>query len=121
MAFNHLIPMLEVEDMEESITFYQSILGFSCAERVSEEWALLEKDDAQVMLSRRFFKDKYPNTCMTGSLYIYCDDIDVVWQILKDKVEICYPIEDFEYGMREFAIFDCNGYRIQFGHEIKSN
>jgi hypothetical protein len=34
------------------------------------------------------------------------------------KAGACYPIEDFEYGRREFAIFDNNGYLLQFGQEI---
>ena len=34
---------------------------------------------------------------------------------VKDHVRVCYPIEDFHYGMREFAIFDNNGYLLQFG------
>jgi hypothetical protein len=29
-------------------------------------------------------------------------------------------MEDFEYGMREFAIRDNNGYILQFGQEISS-
>jgi len=36
---------------------------------------------------------------------------------LKDKVRVCYPLENFEYGMREFAIYDNNGYLLQFGQE----
>ena len=39
------------------------------------------------------------------------------WELLKDKAEVVYPIEDFEYGMREFAIKDCNGYMLQFGQD----
>jgi hypothetical protein len=26
-----------------------------------------------------------------------------------------YPLEDFDYGMREFAIYDSKGYLFQFG------
>ena len=37
---------------------------------------------------------------------------------MKDKAEVVYPIEDFDYGMREFAIRDNNGYLLQFGQEI---
>jgi len=33
-------------------------------------------------------------------------------------VRICYPIETFEYGMREFAIYDNNGYLLQFGEAV---
>jgi uncharacterized glyoxalase superfamily protein PhnB len=46
------------------------------------------------------------------------DDADEVWNQLKDKAKVSYPIEDFDYGMREFAIYDNNGYLLQFGHSI---
>ncbi|MBT8266531.1 MAG: VOC family protein [Bacteroidia bacterium] len=121
MAFNYLIPMLEVENMNETIAFYESTLDFKCVGRDGNSWAVIQKDDISVMFSARFNKEEYPHTMLTGSLYIYTDDIDVIWQILKDKVTICYPIENFAYGMREFAIFDCNGYRIQFGQELDKN
>ncbi|WP_282043924.1 VOC family protein [Winogradskyella flava] len=121
MAFNALVPTLEVENMDKTITFYQSLLDFECISRDDDKWAFVQKDDVGIMLSSRFHKDKHPKPVFTGGLYIYVDDIDVIWQILKDKVDICYPIEIFEYGMREFAIYDCNGYRIQFGQELEPN
>ncbi len=37
---------------------------------------------------------------------------------LKDKAAIVYPLEDFDYGMREFAIRDNNGYILQVGQEF---
>ena len=121
MAFNALVPTLEVENMDKTIQFYESYLDFECINREANEWAYIQKDDVVIMLSSRFFKDKYPKTVFTGSLYIHVDDIDVIWQILKDKVDICYPLENFDYGMREFAIYDNNGYRIQFGQELETN
>jgi len=121
MSFNSLTPLLEVENMDETIAFYETILDFKCIERQNNEWAIVQKDDVSIMFSDRFYKDEYPNTCMTGGLYINTDNIDVIWQILKDKVRVSYPIEDFEYGMREFSIYDNNGYRLQFGQEIKIN
>ena len=36
----------------------------------------------------------------------------------KTKQTIVYPIENFYYVMREFAIRDNNGYILQFGQEI---
>ena len=36
----------------------------------------------------------------------------------QDKARVVYPIENFFYGMREFAIRDNNGYILQFGQEI---
>ena len=57
----------------------------------------------------------YTAPALTGSLYFKTTDVDGLWQRLKDKTRVCYPIESFEYGMREFAIFDNNGYLLQFG------
>jgi len=54
----------------------------------------------------------------TGSFYIYVDDVASLWQDLKDTQKVLYPIEDFEYGMREFAIYDNNGYLLQFGQPL---
>ena len=54
----------------------------------------------------------------TGSFYISVDNADALWNELKTKCKVCYEIENFEWGMREFAIFDNNGYTLQFGHKI---
>jgi len=37
---------------------------------------------------------------------------------IKTTSLIFYPIENFDYGMREFAIRDNNGYILQFGKEM---
>jgi len=42
------------------------------------------------------------------------------YENLKEKANIYYHIENFEYSMREFVIKDCNGYILQFGHDIGS-
>jgi len=46
----------------------------------------------------------------TGSLYFQADDVDSLWENLRNKAIVVYPLEDFDYGMREFAIRDNNGY-----------
>ena len=32
---------------------------------------------------------------------------------------VVYPMETFGYGMREFAVYDNNGYLLQFGQETE--
>ena len=67
-----------------------------------------------------------PATCnasspaFTGSLYLRCDDVDGWWLRLKERARVCYPIEDFAYGMREFAIYDSNGFLLQFGQKMSA-
>ena len=42
-------------------------------------------------------------------------------EAVKDKAKIVYPLEDFEWQMREFAIYDNNGYMLQFGQDISTD
>jgi hypothetical protein len=44
--------------------------------------------------------------------------VSALWTSIKDAVKVCYPMEDFHYGMREFAIYDNNGYMLQFGSPL---
>jgi hypothetical protein len=48
------------------------------------------------------------------------DDVDALWEKLKDKSRVCYGIEDFHDGLREFAVYDNNGHLLQFGQEIEN-
>ncbi|MBT2564031.1 hypothetical protein J7E50_20260 [Pedobacter sp. ISL-68] len=55
---------------------------------------------------------------MSGSLHIKANEVAALSESSKDRCEICYPLEDFDYGMREFAIYDNNGYLLQFGQDL---
>ncbi|MBX2815021.1 MAG: hypothetical protein KTR24_03450 [Saprospiraceae bacterium] len=112
-------PMLYTKQMEETIRFYVETLQFELCEMVSEwGWAKLEKDKVVIMLSTPNEHLHFSKPSFTGSLYLYVSDALQIWQSVRDKVEICYPIEDFHYGMREFGIFDNNGYLLQFGSPL---
>ena len=61
MPFNNLTPMLEVENMDKTIEFYETILDFKCVKREGHEWVIVQKDHISIMFSARFFTDEYPN------------------------------------------------------------
>lgn len=44
--------------------------------------------------------------------------VNTLWEQLNNKTKICYEIENFEWEMREFAMYDNNGYILQFGQNI---
>ena len=71
------------------------------------------------MIARPNQHAPYEKIGFTGSFYFNTDDVEAMWGKLKDKAKICYGIETFPWGMREFAIFDNNGYMLQFGQEIE--
>lgn len=111
-------PMLTVASLEATITFYRDILGFQCVSRV-DYWAALRNGEAEVMIALPNAHVPFEKPAFTGALYFNPDDVDALWESLRDRVTIVYPIENFFYGMREFAILDNNGYMLQFGQEIE--
>jgi uncharacterized glyoxalase superfamily protein PhnB len=118
--------MLWTENLEQTVAFYSDVLGFK-ADVVNLDWgwASLTLDDASIMFSTplnyeapRGFEPPAKIGC-TGSFYFNTDDVDALWDRLKDKVTVSYELESFEHGMREFAVYDNNGYILQFGQEIE--
>ena len=118
MHLTSLTPMLEVSDMDETIGFYHDVLGFACANRM-EGWAVLLNHHVEIMISLPNAHTPFDKPRFTGSLYMRLDDVDALWHKVKDRATVVYPLENFHYGMREFAIRDNNGYCLQFGSEIK--
>jgi predicted oxidoreductase (fatty acid repression mutant protein) len=114
-----LSPMFWTKHLNLTVMFYTNILKFKCDE-LNEKigWASISRDNVQFMIVEPRQHPEFIETQFTGSVYIHTDDVDKVWKELKDKVEVVYPIDNFEHGMREFAIYDNNKYMIQFGQEI---
>lgn len=118
MTFTALRPILWTDNLDETIGFYIQILGFTLMGRNDEwQWASIRKDDVQIMLSQNDY-EKPNGIGFTGSFYFNVDNVDELWEDLKTKAKICYEIETFEWEMREFAIYDNNGYMLQFGQPV---
>ena len=102
--------------------FYTEVLGFKCQGFYPNEenacWVSLAKDEVVLMFGTKNTHSDIKGVLMTGSLYFYPENVNELWENLKDKVTVQYPVEDFDYGMREFGIKDNNGYLLQFGQDI---
>ncbi len=119
MKINKLTPMLSTKKIRETVDFYTGVLGFSCPNFVEDwGWAVITHGDTELMFWLPNAHLPFEKPAFTGSFYLNVENADEIWEKLKDKVEVCYPIEDFDYGMREFAVYDNNGYLLQFGHSI---
>ncbi|WP_428657882.1 VOC family protein [Runella sp.] len=122
MKITRLTPMLYTTDLTGTVNFYTQTLGFTCdAFQESWGWASVKLDDIQIMLSLPNAHVSFEKTIFTGSFYFTTLTVDILWEQIKDKVNVCYPIATFDYGMREFAIYDNNGYLLQFGQESSPN
>lgn len=120
-SFQTLKPILWTNNLEETIAFYRDILHFELLNHdAALGWAALAHGNIEILLSlpNAHFEFKQPK--FTGSFYFEIPDVDDFWVEITDKTKVCYPIENFEYGMREFAIFDNNGYLLQFGMALSN-
>ncbi len=122
---NRLTPALESDDLMRTLKFYTEVLGFECVARWPEDapcWLSLRYGAWEVMFSnrtehRREFAAS-PTPLLTGSLYFNTNEVEAWWERLRERVTVEYPLETFDYGMREFAIRDDCGYLLQFGQEV---
>ncbi len=112
--------MLWVENVQTTIDYYVNTLGFTAGNyEPSIGWGIVIRDKIDIMFALPNDHIAFDKANFTGSFYFNTDNVDAWWHALKDNAEIFYEIENFEYGMREFAIKDCNGYILQFGQPVK--
>lgn len=117
-----LSPMLDTEDLPATVDFYTRVLDFNCVSIDRElGWASLWRDQVNIMISLPNAHLSWGGCSFTGSLYLYSDDVDSEWSRIHRQVEICYPIQTFDYGMREFAFYDNNRYLLKFGQPTVSD
>ena len=122
MQIKNITPVLYTKDLERTKKFYISKLKFKCiGDDPANGWMLFRKDHIEIVITLPNDHLVFDRPVFTGSIYIRLENgIDAWWSLLCEDVSIAYPIETFDYGMREFAIYDNNGYMIQFGESLTS-
>ena len=143
--FGLLVPILTTADINGTIAFYRDTLGFEVTATFPEDeptWCHLKRGDAHVMFTSPGEPDHdddhdhdhadahghdhdhdHDHADAHGgsglwALYVYPDEVDALWQKLKETTEVAYPPFETDYGMREFGIRDPNGFMLSFGREI---
>lgn len=118
-TINGITAKLETQDLEATIQFYTEKLKFALSGRFKGH-IFLSKDDQTIMFQKMLDHHEQKSPMMTGSLYINTLQVDDLYIALKHEAKICYPIENFDFGMREFGVYDNNGYLLIFGKAVSS-
>lgn len=119
MKLLEMRPMIWVDDVKFTINYYKNVLGFTETNfEESWQWGWVRREGIEIMFAKPNEHTPYNGSNFSGSFYFNVDNADEWYENLKDTTEVYYHLENFEYNMREFAIKDCNGYILQFGHEI---
>ena len=115
------VPMIHVPDVRATVEWYQQI-GFDVVATYElgdtdnysfaivsfgETWVMFNTDGTTSDKRRR-----------EVDLYVYTDNVDELYQSLKERVDVVELPHDTFYGMHELIIRDLNRFWITFGQEI---
>jgi catechol 2,3-dioxygenase-like lactoylglutathione lyase family enzyme len=127
--------MLAANDLNETMAFYTERLGFDVIgtwghDMSNPTWGQVGRDGFHLMFT---WTDPTPHDhgdghvhshdpvepALAGSIYFNVDDVDALFADVGPKLDaVEWEPETFEYGMREFAIRDPNGYMLIFGADV---
>lgn len=115
---------LMVDDMERSIQWYTDVLGFKkniATPEINPVFVSLSNENVDIMLYSRqeFSKEipKFKEINLGGSfvLYISVENIQSLYNSIKEKAKIIQELHKTDYGSEEFSLEDPNGYVLMFG------
>ena len=113
--------MIHVPDVQATVTWYEAI-GFTVKATYADEtgenlsFALMKFGEAtEVMFNTD--GETSDKRRREVDLYVYTDNVDELYETLKDRVDVIEKPHDRFYGMRELIIRDLNRFWITFGEE----
>ncbi|TRX52054.1 bleomycin resistance family protein [Fulvivirga sp. M361] len=140
MKILKLTPNFEVKSVEETVAFYQSVLGFSLVMAVPDTqdgieqviskdknyvYALVKKDEVEMMFqhTESFRQDlHFAKSNVMGasvSFYMEVDHIEELHAFVQEKVKKVTRLKTTWYGMKEFYFKDINDYILGFAQKAK--
>lgn len=117
-------PYFPVSDIATSSKHYETVLGFSCEYMAGSppQFAMVSRDGFAIMLRRVSDPTKIsPNERQGGTwdAFFWVNDVQSLYDELNaNGADVVYgPIVQADYGMKEFAARDRDGYILGFGQE----
>lgn len=116
-SFDSVTPVFTVNDLPAALEFYEQKLGFNVAWTwgTPPDRASVCRGNVEITLSTRGLIDMHG----PSRVFIQLTDIDEYFDAIKSSgVEIEVPLNDREYGMRDFHLVDPSGNHLSFGQMI---
>ena len=115
-------PSLFAPDLTETVRFYVETLGFRQTGSYQEDggseiWAEVALGESRIW----FFShplDEHSKPVFSGLIYVFVDDVDAFAERLEGHVPFEWGPETQEYGLRELAVRDINGYYLVFARDM---
>ena len=126
---NSVVPFFIVDDLAETIQFYQSRLGFQVCHQGGDGqgadfWAMLSRDQVMLMF-KHITPDVHPqpnpsrHEWAAWDAYVFTSDPDLLYtELLAKNAPMRRQLADTSDGLRAFEITDNSGYVLCFGRPI---
>ena len=115
MKLYQVAPMLRTRNLQQTISFYETVLGFKSQSNFPG-FASLSLQDAELMFIEP--GEPFDGPQLSGNIYFFMEGVNTLWEIVKDKATIKTTIGNRAYLMRDFSLLDNNGYELVFGEDI---
>ncbi|APZ96610.1 VOC family protein [Fuerstiella marisgermanici] len=119
-----MVAMLICDDVQESIEFYKSVLGFSVVNRMDTVgktgWASLNNGSVQLMLASPGYISeplKSNGRYSQAMYYFYPEDVESLHAQIRRSGLTASDLTARFYGMTEFEMLDPSGHVLVFGQE----
>jgi lactoylglutathione lyase len=123
-----LTPNLIVSSVEQSLAFYEGVLGFERGMTVPDAspfvFAAVTSGPVEIFFNDRSTVAKespqFAGKTFGGgnTMFIEIEGVDAFYETINASAKIVMPIATQWYGMREFAIEDPDGYVITFAERV---
>jgi len=129
MDIQSFSPNLMVYNVQDSVDYYQELLGFELVQSVPNEknmlqWAMMKKNNFIIMFQEienmqseiPYFKENSPGGSL--SFYIKIENIQLFYDNVKESYRLVSDLNKTFYNTLEFSISDINGYILTFAQDI---
>src|SRR6266566_9477004 len=119
-----------VSDFEQSITWFEHVLGFRVVARDANEYAELSRGETSLQLApdhAPYWASERPRLLAPGQrgsgveIILLVEDVEAVYrQAQQARADIVRPLADYSWHMRQFWVRHPDGYLIRPAQRILS-
>jgi uncharacterized glyoxalase superfamily protein PhnB len=119
-----------VDNVNDTVRFYQEVLGFSLVMSVPETgtflWAMMNCGKISLMFQEKnSMLDEYPvlKEPPTGhglTFYVKVKDVRSLYNKVEGRAKIVLDLHKTFYGAEEFALQDLNGFVLTFAGDAET-
>jgi uncharacterized glyoxalase superfamily protein PhnB len=118
LSGGRLVLSLLARDLAETRSFYETIGFRHCGGDDAPGWIELSFGGAMLQFYRDPPTGTLPEPSLSGTIYVHVEDIDALSAHISGQMPFEWGPETMDYGMREFAVRDPNGYFVAFSSPV---